>query len=269
MVEMKDIFFGIALLLTFASAISYLAYFITESDKSRSYGRFLLVLSGIAQTLYVADRAVLLSNLPVTTGHEALVFFGWAVTWAFLSFKWRYSVRNLGTLVAFFVFVVLLIASLLPMDIVPLKPEQQTYWLPFHAGVSLLAYGFLGIAFLGGLMYLLQERQLKKKKFGYLFSRLPSLDTLDILNNHCLTVGFAFLTCGLIAGGLWARVVHGGWQIDWTIMAWFFYLVQMHQRLTVGWRGRRAAIMAICGFVLAILTLWGVAYLSGGIHGNG
>lgn len=269
MVEIKDIFFGLSLLLTFIAALSYLAYFVTQKETSRSFGRSLLVLSGLAQTLYVADRALLLHNLPVTTAHESLTFFAWAVTWGFLSFKWRYSVRNLGTLVSVFVVIVLSIAFFFPADIIPLKPEQQTFWLPFHAGVSLLAYGFLGIAFLGGLMYLLQERQLKKKKFGYLFSRLPSLDTLDILNNHCLTVGFAFLTCGIIAGGLWAKVVHGAWKVDWTIIVWFFYLVQTHQRLTVGWRGRRAAIMAIFGFVLAIVTLWGVAYLSGGVHGNG
>ena len=44
------------------------------------------------------------------------------------------------------------------------------------------------------------------------------------------------------------------------------YLIQLHQRLTVGWRGKRAAVMAIVGFAAVVFTLWGVTYLLGGVH---
>ncbi|CAG37809.1 cytochrome C assembly family protein [Desulfotalea psychrophila] len=266
--DVKDIFFGLALVLSFMSCLSYIAFFVSLKEVLRSSGRVILVFSGVAQTLYILDRALFLGNIPVTTTHEALVFFAWAVTWSFLLFRWRHSVKNLGTFLSLLVFLILVVASFLPKNIIPLSPTEQTLWLPFHAGVSLLAYGFLGIAFLAGVMYLLQERELKKKRFGYFFSRLPSLDSLDMLNNHCLTVGFSFLTLGIVAGVLWARIVHGFWQCDWTVIPWLFYLVQMHQRLTVGWRGKRAATMAIIGFILAMFTLWGLAYFSGGVHGN-
>ena len=270
MSDMIDIFFWLALVLAFSSCAVYLYFFVSQKEKLRKSGCLLLGCSGLMQSVYIVSRYLQLGNVPITTPHEAVVFFAWAATLAFLLFKWRNSVKNLGTFLSFLVLALLVVAALLPKEIVPLTPNNQTFWLPLHAGTSLLAYGFLGIAFLGGVMYLLQERELKRKRFGYFFSRLPSLDTLDVLNNHCLTVGFSFLTVGIVAGALWARVVNAGrWRWDWSVIVWLFYLVQMHQRLTVGWRGRRAATMSIIGFILAMFTLWGVAYISGGVHGNG
>ena len=270
MSDMIDVFFWSALVLAFFSCAMYLYFFIVQKEKLRKYARLLLIFSGLLQSVYIVSRYLQLGNVPLTTPHEAVVFFAWAATWAFLLFRWRSSVKNLGTFLSFLVLVLLFVAALLPKEIVPLSPNNQTFWLPLHAGTSLLAYGFLGIAFLGGVMYLLQERELKRKRFGYFFSRLPSLDTLDVLNNHCLTAGFSFLTLGIVAGALWARVVNGGnWRWDWSVIVWLFYLVQMHQRLTVGWRGRRAATMSIIGFILAMFTLVGIAYISGGVHGNG
>lgn len=268
--EMIDITFGLALVLTLLSTAVYCVFFTSQKEKLRIVGRVILVLSGVVQTIHIGCRFFEAGNMPLTTLHETIVFSAWAATWAFLLFRWRHSVKNLGTFLSLFVLVLLIVAGLLPKEVVPHPPTVRTFWLPLHAGTSLIAYGFLGMAFLGGIMYLLQERELKRKKFGYFFSRLPSLDTLDVLNNHCLTVGFVFLTLGITAGALWARVVNGGsWQWDWSILVWFFYLVQVHQRFTVGWRGRRAAAMSIIGFGLAMLTLLGVAYLAGGVHGNG
>ena len=64
----------------------------------------------------------------------------------------------------------------------------------------LFADGFLAIACIGGIMYLLQEREIKKKRFGLFYSRLPSLEALDKLNHHCLSIGFPLFTLGLITG---------------------------------------------------------------------
>ena len=268
--EMIDIFFGLALILTLLSTAVYCVFFTSQKENLSGVGRSLLICSGLMQTLYIASRFWQTGNMPLTTLHETVTFSAWAVTWAFLAFRWRHSVKNLGAFLSAFVLILLITASLLPNTITEPVPLVKTFWLPLHAGTSLVAYGFMGMAFLGGIMYLLQERELKKKRFGYFFSRLPSLETLDVLNNHCLAVGFVFLTVGIVAGALWARLTNGGlWQWDWSLLIWFFYLVQVHQRFTVGWRGRRAAVMSIVGFVLAMLTLWGVAHLAGGVHGNG
>lgn len=256
---------------TFVSAAAYLVFFVSKNKRLRKIARIILLLSGVLQTVYIFSRFILTGHTPITTQHETVVFFAWATTWAYLSFRWRYTVKNFGTFVAVFIFLLLAVSFFSSRDITPLVPALQSAWLPVHAGVSIIAYGFLSLAFNGGLMYLLLERELKRKKFGYFFERFPSLDALDQLNRYCITAGFVFLTLGIVTGSIWARQAWGTyWQWDpketWSLITWFIYLILLHQRFTVGWRGRRAAVVAIIGFSSVIFTLWGVTYLLGGVH---
>ncbi|MFW2366059.1 MAG: c-type cytochrome biogenesis protein CcsB [Desulforhopalus sp.] len=271
MEEINYLLFQSVLGVTFVASAAYLVFFISQNPRTRKIARMILIVSGVLQTLYIGSRYSIAGHTPITSQHEAVVFFAWSTTWAYLSFRWRYTVKNFGTFVTLLIFILLCISSLSSREITPLLPALQSAWLPIHAGVSIVAYGFLSLAFCGGLMYLLQERELKKKTFGYFFSRFPSLEALDQLNNHCLTAGFVFLTLGIVTGSVWARQAWGTyWQWDpketWSLITWFLYLVQIHQRFTVGWRGKRAAVMAIVGFGAVVFTLWGVTYLLGGVH---
>jgi cytochrome c-type biogenesis protein CcsB len=271
MEELTYLLFLAVLGTTFLAAAAYFVYFISQDKRIRRIARIVMVTSGVLQTLHILLRYFLAGHTPITSQHEAVVFFAWATTWAYLSFRWRYTVKNFGTFVSVLIFALVLISSFSEKNIDPLLPALQSVWLPIHGGVSLIAYGFLSLAFCGGLMYLLLERELKSKKFGYFFPRFPSLDALDQLNNHCLTAGFVFLTIGIVTGSIWARQAWGTyWQWDpketWSLVTWFVYLVQIHQRFSVGWRGKRAAVMAVLGFAAVIFTLWGVTYLLGGVH---
>ncbi len=269
--EISFLLFQAVAVVTLCASAAYVVFFISQKEKIRTIARGILLLSGVLQTFYIFSRFLLAGHTPITSQHEAVFFFVWAVTWAYLSFRWRYTVKNFGTFTSILIMALIIISAIAPRTINPLVPALQSWWLPLHAGVSIIAYGFLGLAFVGGFMYLIQEWELKSKRLGYFFSRLPSLDALDHLNSHCLTTGFVFLTLGIVTGSLWARQAWGTyWSWDpkevWSLITWFVYLIQFHQRLTVGWRGKRAAVMAIIGFCGVIITLWGVTYLMGGVH---
>lgn len=269
--EVNYLLFNGVLLVSFVASAVYLVFFFSQKEHLRKIARIIFLSSGVLQTLYILSRYLIAGNTPITSQHEAVTFFAWSVTWAYLSFHWRYSVRNFGTFVSILVLIMLVIAAVASRAFNPLAPALQSMWLPVHAGVSVMAYGFLALAFCGGVMYLLQERELKSKRFGFFYSRLPSLESLDQLNNHCLTAGFVFLTLGIITGSIWARQAWGTyWQWDpketWSLITWFLYAAQIHQRLTAGWRGKRAAVMTIVGFCSVVFTLWGVTFLLGGVH---
>jgi cytochrome c-type biogenesis protein CcsB len=79
------------------------------------------------------------------------------------------------------------------------------------------------------------------------------------------------LTLGIITGAIWAEYAWGRyWSWDpketWSLITWFLYAALLHQRLAIGWRGRRAAIMAIVGFLAILFTFLGVSYLLPGLH---
>ena len=269
--EVNYLLFNGVLLVSFVACAVYLVFFFSQKEHLRKIARIIFLTSGVLQTLYILSRYLIAGYTPITSQHEAVTFFAWSVTWAYLSFHWRYSVKNFGTFVSILAMIMLVIAAFASRDFQPLAPALQSMWLPVHAGVSVMAYGFLALAFCGGLMYLLQEHELKSKRFGFFYNRLPSLDSLDQLNSHCVTTGFVFLTLGIITGSAWARQAWGTyWHWDpketWSLITWFLYAAQIHQRLTYGWRGKRAAVMAVVGFCAVLFTLWGVTFLLGGVH---
>jgi cytochrome c-type biogenesis protein CcsB len=268
---MGYLLFQITLFAYILATAAYTVYFWSQRKEIRATARGILVAGGVLHTIYLIVRYFEAGHTPLTNHHEAVSFFAWSVTWAYLSFHWRYNVKNLGTFVSPLITGLIIIATFSSREIMPLPPALKSSWLPIHASIAILANGFLALAFCGGIMYLLQERELKEKRFGLFYTRLPSLEALDNLNNHCLAVGFPLLTLGIITGSIWAKQTWGTyWQWDpketWSLITWFLYAALLHQRFTVGWRGRRAAIMAVVGFAAALFTLWGVTYLLGGAH---
>ena len=253
------------------ATIIYVVHFFKQKKNLRQLARYAVVAGVAAHLLYTVMRCVKVGHTPLTNSHEAISFFALSVAGAFLTFRWRYKVKNFGAFVMPIITILMLVASLSSQTINDLVPALQSAWLPIHASIAIMANGFLALAFCGGIMYLLQEREIKKKRFGLFYSRLPSLEALDNLNRHSLTVGFPLMTLGIITGSVWAKQAWGAyWQWDpketWSLITWFIYAAILHLRFVAGWRRRRAAIMAIVGFAAALFTLWGVNFLLSGVH---
>jgi len=208
---------------------------------------------------------------PLTNLFESLSFFSLCVVVVFLATELRYNLRVLGSFVSPLAFLFSFGAAFQSGEVRTLNPALQSGWLPVHTVVLFVGYAAFAVAFAAGVMYLLQERQVKKKRLGGIFKRLPSLDVLDEINYRCLTIGFPLLTLGIVTGAIWAQTAWGDyWQWDpketASLATWLLYAGLLHGRLTVGWRGRRAAVLAIVGFLLVVFTFLGVNLVAGGKH---
>ena len=133
-----------------------------------------------------------------------------------------------------------------------------------HMICSLLSYVAFLIAFVTGVLFLIQERQLKSKSMGLLFHRLPALGTLDRINFVAIGVGFGLLSVGLLCGLIGARRLLGAWW-SWdpkeslTALLWAAYLMLWLLRLRATWRGRKVALLSVLGFTLVLFTFLGVS----------
>ena len=184
----------------------------------------------------------------MTNLHEALSFFAWATIGVYFLLHLKYRLEVLGAFISPVAVVLMVLASLFPKEIVPVEPVLNSFWLPIHVTLAIVGNAMFALGFAAGVMYLIQERQIKSKKIGAFYRRLPALKVLDDLNYRCLTWGFPFLTLGIITGSIWAESAWGTyWSWDpkqtWSLITWFLYAALLHGRLTVGWRGRRAAIL--------------------------
>lgn len=259
---MNPFFSYLTLLAYYVAGGLCLAFFVAQREGFCRGGAGVLLLGLGCHTLALAAGIWSQGLLTVATFGGALSLFAWALVAAFLLFYWRQPIKVLGALVAPVAALVVSGSLILPGQATEISPELRNFWVYLHILLAFLGNAALTLAGLGGILYLIQERALKGKKFGFFYRRLPSLEQLDALNYWCLTVGFPLLTGAIITGSLYAQLILGRfWNWDpkeiLTLIAWLIYAVLLHERLAVGWRGRRAALMAICGFVLLIITFIG------------
>jgi cytochrome c-type biogenesis protein CcsB len=204
----------------------------------------------------------------------ALSFFAWAIIGAYLIFHLKFRLMVLGSFIAPLAACLMIISSSIPGVDVSVKPALKSLWLTVHVMASFLGNGMFAVTFIAGIMYLIQEYQIKNKKFGSLYTRLPSLETLDSISRHSLMYGFPLLTIGMITGAIYARHALGSyWRWDpkevWSLITWLLYAALLHERLAVGWRGRRAAFMAIFAFLVLIFSFIGASIWLSDYHSFG
>jgi len=208
---------------------------------------------------------------PITNLHESLSFFAWSIVGVYLLLYLKYRLDVLAAFVSPLAAVLIILASLFPKEIIPVTPVLDSFWLPIHVIFAFTGDAMFALCFAVSVMYLIQEGQIKSKRIGPFYYRLPALQVLDDLNYRCLTFGFPLLTLGIITGSIWAESAWGSyWSWDpketWSLITWFLYAALLHGRLTVGWRGRKAAIFSVLGFAVLVFTFLGVNLLLSELH---
>ena len=162
------------------------------------------------------------------------------------------------------------------VEIVPLQPALDTYWLVIHIIVAILAVAFFTLSFGLSVLQLFQTRRENKVKQGE-FGSMPFLTTfpsavrLEDLAYRLAIIGFAFWTFTLIAGSIWAERAwsrYWGWDVKevWTFVIWVLYAGFIHARATRGWRGTRSAWLSIVAFAAVLFNFTIVNVFFKGLH---
>ena len=224
-------------------------------------------LGAVLHLVSIVDQAMAMGRFPVVTLHQMASLIGFLITCTFLLAYWRYKHESLAVFVFPTVFLLTLVASLgTPVEAWGGRTLGK-WWLSIHVLLILLGFAALFLTFIAGVMYIIQEKELKSKRPRAFYSRLPPLGALDDMAYRTLAVGFVLFTLGLIAGSFWAFVQWGAnWIVDPTIalafLTWAIYLALVFSRLAIGWRGRKAAYFSIIGFCCAAMT-W---IVNSGVH---
>ncbi len=268
---MDKIFLSLTLLAYFSASALCIAYFLAQQESFCRWGAWILGAGLACHTAALALITWNLGRLPVATVGESLLLFAWTLVAAFLLLLWRFPIKVLGALATPLAALMVSGGLILPAGKGAVSPLLSSFWVYVHVGLSFMGIAALTLAGLGGFFYLVQEGQIKGKKFGFFYRRLPSLEQLDALNYWCLTLGFPLLTAGLITGSLYAQYTLGSFfSFDpkeiLTLIAWLIYAILLHERLVAGWRGRRAALLALCGFAVLIITFVGASLWFAGYH---
>ena len=226
-----------------------------------------LVASGFAlHTIFLALLGINRGHVPITNLPESLCFFAWCISLAFMIANLRYRVNALGAFILPLVSVLTIFSQVIWEENHSIPERLISGWVYFHATVAFLAYAAFFLTFVSGVLYLVQEKELRGKNFRFLYFRLPSLQVCDELLRRSLFVGFVSMSLTIVSGAFWAQQAWGRfWSWDpketASLITWSIYFVLINYRLSTKWHGRRAAYISILGFASTLFTFgvnWGL-----------
>lgn len=220
----------------------------------------------VCHTLFLVVLGVERGHFPITNLPESLCFFAWCISLTFMVANFRYKINVLGAFILPLVSLLTIISQVIWEENHAIPPSLRSGWVYFHSSIAYLAFAAFFLTFVSGVLYLIQEKELKEKNFRFLYFRLPSLQVCDELLRRSLFVGFVSMSLTIVTGTIRAQQVWGrfwSWDPKETaaLVTWAIYLILVNYRLSSKWRGRQAAYISIIGFASTLFTFcvnWGL-----------
>jgi ABC-type uncharacterized transport system permease subunit len=229
---------------------------------NRPIGRTLHVLTAIGfgfHTLALLQFTAATGHVPFTTQHEILFLVGWCTISLYLILHTWMPMDQGALFLLPLVIVQMILFLFLPEETTGVKPPIGL-GLKTHLALLILAYAALGIGWVGGLMYLIQERQLRKQRVSRFLRFFPPLESLESMHFQCTLAGFLLLVLAMIGGMFWHKEVHGTWlafnlKIGFSFLVIASYGAVLGARRLWSYRGRPAVFLSSITFVLLMVFL--------------
>ena len=239
--------------------------------KTEKIARIATAMMILATTLLfcgVVARGISAHRVPWSNMYEFSITGALAFSVAYLVTLRKYDLRWLGLPISIFVLLVLGTAiTVLYRPSAPLVPALKSTWLVIHVSAAIISGGVFFLANVISGMYLWLDSIERKGGRNPWAQRLPDLETLDQLAYRLVAFVFPLWTFAVFAGAIWAEHAWGrywGWdpKETWAFITWVAYAAYLHARVTVGWKGRKAAWLCLLAgstfiFNYVYVNVWG------------
>ncbi len=259
------------LLYGLASVLAVLSMIRTGERSERS--TLILLAGGVLTFLALMVIRIFKADcLPSFNRFDGLTWYALALSGTYLLMKPRRCSRGISGLLLPFVTVILFF-GVPSMGVPPgAPPPNQGIWLTIHVIMGYAAYAFFSLASINAVAYLVQDHNMKKKKFGPVWEHLPSLETLDHLMSRLVGLAFLFFVVSIVLGFL---MVHQAGDVEkWftdpkvaaVIAAGIMLAVLVHMRANADRHGRGVAILTVAGLALVLFAFIGVPLVAETLH---
>jgi cytochrome c-type biogenesis protein CcsB len=289
----------------FLSMIFYILNLTLPKFKIASFfGKILSIFANISIFVILGGRWIVHGYFPLSNLYESLLFLSWVLLFIHLFLESKIKSKLLGAIILPVILFIFGFGNLtLPLEMQkasPLVPALQSNWLMMHVSLMILSYATLISGSLISILFLmLSFKQPATKNRNVNFSDSYStlvknentavlnyesksslifssklLNTMDNISYRIISLGFPFLTIGIIAGAVWANEAWGSyWSWDpketWALITWLVFAAYLHARIVKGWEGKGPAILASIGFFVVWICYLGVNFLGQGLHSYG
>jgi len=209
--------------------------------------------------------------IPVSSFGQVMAFFSWSLAFVYLVLLAKIQSESFGLILA------PLLSLLVGIGLGRLDTGQSSLPAPtnpyfiLHLGTAFFAYASFTLSFVAALLYLIQHRELKRKRGGTFYHRLPSLEALEGLIYQPMAWGVFLLFSAIGVGFLWSKSAFGTYWL-WepktisTLVIGLLYLILVVSHYGARSRGKRAAVMSLVAFSFVFLNFFGISLLGKGLH---
>lgn len=270
---------AVPLALYAVALVAYLWHFVRRQPSVGRTATTLLVAAVLGHTFVVGMQTMDAGHVPVTNASSAISTFVWLLALSYLYLEMTTDERAMGT----FILPLLVALQCIPTLDPGIEDRAEVLQGPLfgiHVSSLLFAYASFALACVIGVTYVLLFKEIKAKHLGFFYSRLPSLQILDTMNQRAIVFGWLFLTIGMVVGVIWASQVRGYAAVDPRVQAmslqdpkiavalvcWAVYSFEAFAARRLGWGGRRTAYLSAVGFAIVLLNLVPISYLLPNSH---
>nr|QBS54252.1 cytochrome c biogenesis protein [Schrebera swietenioides] len=272
-----------------------------------------MIMTFFCITGLLVTRWIYSGHFPLSNLYESLIFLSWSFSLIHIVSYFKKNQKFLSTIIGpSAIFTQGFATSGLLTEIhesTILVPALQSEWLIMHVSMMILGYAALlcgsllsvallviavrknrkffftsnhllnlnGSFFFGEIEYMnersnvLQNTSFFSPKNYY---RSQFIQQLDYWSYRVISLGFLFLTIGILSGAVWANEAWGSyWSWDpketWAFITWIVFAIYLHIRTNIKWKGINSAIVASIGFLIIWICYFGVNLLGIGLHSYG
>nr|YP_010881306.1 cytochrome c heme attachment protein [Fossombronia foveolata]WIA67259.1 cytochrome c heme attachment protein [Fossombronia foveolata] len=298
-------------LLFLATLICWGRHVYTNNKTLNILGKIGVITSFLCITGFLLTRWILSKHFPLSNLYESSIFLSWNLTLIELLLGGRNRNSQSNTITIPSAMLAHGFATLgLPMEMqesAPLVPALKSHWLMMHVTMMISSYATLLCGsllataplivtatkrgnftsvryYISSFMNSLSEGYVETSNIFLYDSeeRLPFVNfrkwqlirKLDNWSYRIISLGFPFLTMGILSGAVWANEAWGSyWNWDpketWALITWLIFAIYLHTRMIRGWRGEESAIIASLGSFIIWIRYSGVNLLGKGLHSYG
>lgn len=246
-----------------------------RSPRTEAFGRAGLAITMIAAATHVAGvvlRGIAAERAPWGNMYEFITTSLAIAVIVYLVLALKFGMRWLGLPVTLLLTIGQgLAVTVFYVAVSDLMPALHSVWFVIHIIAAATAGAAFNIGAIAAILYLVRTRaEARGDVRGYL-ARIPSAETLDRVSYRFHAFAFPLWTFTIAAGAIWAQYAWGrfwGWdpKETWSLVTWIIYAVYLHARATAGWKGHRAAVVAIIGLASFWFNFIGINLLVSGLH---
>jgi ABC-type transport system involved in cytochrome c biogenesis permease subunit len=262
--------YSIPLVLYVAALFAYMLHFARRQKDVGRVATTFLVAGALTHTFLVGMQTMEVGHVPVTNASSAISTFVLLLVLAYLYTEMTTEERAMGAFILPLVVALQIIPALHPMA----EEKADVLRGPLfgiHVSTLLFAYASFALACVIGITYVLLFKEIKAKHLGFFYTRLPSLQVLDTMNQRVIVVGWVCLTIGLVVGAIWANQAPSydprvqamsleDPKIFVALICWVIYSFEVFAARRIGWGGRRAAYLSAVGFAIVLLNFLPISY---------